>query len=141
MSPKVEKIDVWATSLKDQPGALAEALETLAEAGADLDFVVTRRTPDKPDEAVAFVSPLRGDGEVAAGAQAGFGSAESLHSIRIEGYNEAGICAKLTRRLADAGINLRGLSAAVIDEKYIIYLALDSDADANCAVEVLTREA
>ena len=139
MSLKVEKVDVWAASLADKPGALAEALETLSKAGADLDFVVARRAPDKPGEGVVFVSPLRGDAEVAAGAQAGFASAESLHSVRIEGDNRAGIGAELTGRLADAGLNLRGLSAAVIDERFIVYLALDSDQDAQKAIEILRQ--
>jgi len=139
MSLKVEKVDVWAASLADKPGALAEALETLSKAGAGLDFVVARRAPDKPGEGVVFVSPLRGDAEVAAGAQAGFASAESLHSVRIEGDNRAGIGAELTGRLADAGLNLRGLSAAVIGERFIVYLALDSDQDAQQAMDILRQ--
>jgi len=132
----VERVDVWAASVKDQAGGLANKLTALAEAGADLDFIIARRTPAKPG-GVVFVTPLRGDQEIAAGAQVGFTSASGLHSVRVEGPNEPGIAAKLTGMLAKAGINLRGFSAAVIGTRFIIYLALDTAEDADEAVRVL----
>ena len=39
----VERVDVWAASIKDEPGALAQMLNALRDAGADLDFVLARR--------------------------------------------------------------------------------------------------
>ncbi len=63
--------------------------------------------------------------------------ADSLHSLRIEGDNQPGIGTKITRGLADAGINLRGLSAAVIGGRFIMYLALDTAKDADAAAGVL----
>jgi hypothetical protein len=137
MALTVERVDVWAASIKDQPGGLAEKLAPLAEAGADLEFVVARRAPDKPGAGVVFVTPLRGDAQAAAGAKAGFAVADSLHSMRVEGVNKPGIGAELTKKLADAGVNLRGLSAAVIGERFITYLALDTAEDARKAISLL----
>jgi hypothetical protein len=137
MSILVERVDVWAASIQDEPGALATKLEVLAEAGADLDFAIARRAPDKPGTGVVFVTPIRGDVEVAAAAEAGFAVSQSLHSLRIEGDNEPGVCAQLSRKLADTGINLRGLSAAVIGARFIIYIALDTAEDAAKAMGVL----
>jgi hypothetical protein len=137
MSILVERVDVWAASIQDEPGALATKLEVLAEAGADLEFIIARRAPDKPGTGVVFVTPIRGDAEVAAAAEAGFAVTQSLHSVRIEGDNEPGICAVLCRKLAAAGINLRGLSAAVIGTRYIIYVAVDTEEDAVKAMGVL----
>jgi hypothetical protein len=137
MAIQVERVDVWAASIKDEPGALAAKLEVLAEAGADLDFAIARRAPDKPGTGVVFVTPIRGDTEVAAAAEAGFAVTQSLHSVRIAGDNKPGVCAQLTRQLADAGINLRGLSAATIGEQFIIYLALDNADDASKAMALL----
>ena len=137
MAILVERVDVWAASIQDEPGALATKLEVLAQAGADLDFVISRRAPDKPGTGVVFVTPIRGDVEVAAAAEAGFAVSQSLHSLRIEGDNEPGICAALCRKLADTGINLRGISAAVIGARFIIYIALDTAEDAAKAMGVL----
>ena len=139
MALTVERVDVWAASIKDQPGGLAEKLAPLAKAGADLEFVIARRAPDKPGTGVVFVTPLRGDAQAAAGAKAGFAVADSLHSMRVEDDNKPGIGAELTRKLADAGVNLRGLSAAVIGERFIMYLALDTVEDAEKAVSLLKK--
>ncbi|MHC4982439.1 MAG: ACT domain-containing protein [Planctomycetota bacterium] len=137
MDLMVQRVDVWAASVKDEPGGLARKLATLAEAGADLDFVIARRSPEKPGSGVVFVTPLRGDREVAAAAEVGFSSASGLHSVRVEGPNKRGAAAELTRKLAAEGINLRGLSAAVIGTRFIIYLALDTTEDAASAVRIL----
>ena len=137
MGLTVERVDVWAASIQDQPGGLAEKLAPLAEAGADLEFAVARRAPDKPGTGVVFVTPLRGDAQAAAGAKAGFAVADSLHSVRVEGDNEPGIGARVTEKLADAGVNLRGLSAAVIGNRFIMYLALDTSEDAEKAMSIL----
>ena len=137
MSLAVERVDVWAATIDDQPGGLAEKLAPLAEAGADLEFAIARRAPDKPGAGVVFVTPLRGDAETEAGAKAGFAVADSLHSLRIEGDNKPGIGTKLAEKLADAGINLRGLSAAVIGQRFIMYLALDTADDAAKAMSLL----
>ena len=137
MGLTVERVDVWAASIEDQPGGLAEKLAPLAAAGADLEFAVARRAPDKPGTGVVFVTPLRGDAQTAAGDKAGFAVADSLHSVRVEGDNKPGIGAQVTKKLADAGINLRGLSAAVIGQRFIMYLALDTADDADKAMGLL----
>jgi hypothetical protein len=137
MGLAVERVDVWAVSIKDQPGGLAEKLAPLAEAGADLEFVIARRAPDKPGTGVVFVTPLRGDAQTEAGAKAGFAIAKSLHSVRVEGDNKPGIGAEMTKKLADAGVNLRGLSAAVIGKRFIMYLAVDTAEDAEKAMSLL----
>jgi hypothetical protein len=137
MGLAVERVDVWAASIEDRPGGLAEKLAPLAEAGADLEFAIARRAPDKPGTGVVFVTPLRGDAQGEAGAKAGFAVADSLHSVRVEGENKPGIGAQITRKLADAGVNLRGLSAAVVGERFIMYLALDTADDAEKAMGLL----
>jgi hypothetical protein len=133
----VKRVDVWAASIADEPGALAARLAHLADAGADLDFVVARRSPDQPGTGVMFVTPLTGDEQIASASEIGFSVTQRLHSLRIEGDNEPGVCAKLTKALGDAGLNLRGLSAAVIGPRFIIYVALDTLEEADKAAEVL----
>ena len=47
--------------------------------------------------------------------------------------------AKLTRALAEAGINLRGVSAAALGKRYVTHLALDTASDAAKAAAALKK--
>ena len=135
----VDRRDVWACSIRDEPGGLAKVLDGLQEEGADLDFIVARRVADKPGTGVVFVTPLQGDREVEAAATLGFNVTNSIHALRVEGENRPGIAAELAEKLAAAGVNLRGLSAAVMGSRFIMYIGLDSDAAAAKATEVLEQ--
>ena len=131
----VEHVDVWAATIEDRSGALAHVLAELREAGADLQFIIARRA--EPGKGVVFVTPLRGDREIAVAAQVGFNVAYTLHSVRIMGRDRPGIGAELTQKLADGGINLRGFSLSVIGRQYLAYAAVDSLSDANKVIEIL----
>jgi len=133
----VEHVDVWAASIEDKSGALAFVLAELREAGADLQFIIARRA--EPGKGVVFVTPLRGDREIAVAAQVGFNVAYTLHSVRIMGRDRPGIGAELTQKLADGGINLRGFSASVIGPQFLAYAAVDSLDDANKVIEILEK--
>lgn len=136
----VEREDVWAASIEDKPGALATKLAILAEAGADLEFIIARRSPEKPGVGVVFVTPLLGDREVDAASEVGFAVTSRMHSIRVEGKNEPGLAAKLTQKLGETGLNLRGLSAGVIGTGFVLHLAFDSQENANKAIEILKKK-
>jgi hypothetical protein len=135
----VERVDVWAASIEDKPGGLAGVLASLREAGADLQFIIARRAPQEPGHGVVFVTPLQGDREIAAAAQVGFNVTQTLHSVRAMGRDRPGAAAELTQKLADGGINLRGFSASVIGNQFVAYVAVDSLAEANKAMELLKR--
>ena len=138
MDAIVERAEVWVASMKDKPGGLADKLSALAEAGADLGFVIARRSPEQPGTGVVFVTPLQAEAETDAAANVGFALASSLHSVRIEGDNKPGIGAQITATLGDAGINLRGLSAAVIGARFVAHLAFDAAEDSDKAITLLT---
>jgi predicted amino acid-binding ACT domain protein len=88
---------------------------------------------------VVFVTPLKGAKQVKAAEAAGFLRTGSLHSVRLEGADKPGLGAKMTKALAGAGINLRGLSAAAIGKRFIAYLALDTADDGEEAIRVLKK--
>ena len=69
----VERADVWAAAIEDKPGSLAELLDALRSAGADLQFIIARRAPEKPGTGVVFVTPLQSDREIRLAAQVGRG--------------------------------------------------------------------
>ncbi len=137
MALKIQKVDTWSASLEDQPGGLAAKLEALAKAGVNLEFVIGRRTPDISGEGVVFVTPISGAAASRAARAAGFTKTASLHTVRLEGPDKQGVGAAITLALAEKGVNLRGLSAAAINKKFIAHIALDSAADAAKAVRVL----
>ena len=128
-----------AASIPDEPGGLARILTGLKDAGADLDFCIARRAPENPGTGVVFVTPLRGDAEIAAASVLGFNVTSTLHSVRVEGHNTPGIAAMITEKLAAAGINLRGFSGAVIGVRFILYVGLDSEEDAQKTCEILQK--
>jgi hypothetical protein len=135
----ISKADVWVATCEDRPGGLAEKLDGLAKAGANLEFILARRLHEEPAKGVVFVTPLRGAAEEQAGAKMGFKKSQNLHSVRVEGEDQAGLGAKLTLALAKEGINVRGISAARSGDRFIAYLALDSAADADRTAKRLQK--
>ncbi len=139
MKLKVNRTDTWAATIDDRPGGLAEKLTALAGAGTNLEFLIARRTPEKPGSGVVFVTPLKGGKQIKAAKAAGFQKSESLHSLRVEGADKPGLGAMLTEALGEAGINLRGLSGAALGKSSVMYLALDTAQDAAKAAAVLKK--
>ncbi len=137
----VNRVDVWAASTVDKPGGLSGILKGLYEAGADLDFIIARRTPEKPGEGVVFLTPIRGDAEVEAASTLGFNLTSSVAAVRVEGDNVPGAAAGLTELIADAGINIRGFSLAIIGPRYIAYIGFHSIEDADAAVNLIQESA
>ena len=135
----VERVDVWVATIEDRAGGVATLLDSLRQAGANLQFIIARRAPDRPGTGVLFVTPLQGDREIRTAAQVGFNVSQSLHSVRIMGADRQGIAAELAQKLAEAGINLRGFAASVIGLQFVAYLGLDSREDADKAVGVLQK--
>ncbi|MGH7843697.1 MAG: ACT domain-containing protein [Candidatus Binatia bacterium] len=137
MAYSVTKVNVWAGEVDDRPGGLAEKLDPLTKAGASFEFIISRREPDKPGMGVVFLTPIRGAKQNRAASEAGLSTSDSLHSVRVEGPDRAGLGAKMTHALADAGINLRGISAAALGRRSVTYFAFDNAADADRGVRVL----
>ena len=140
MKLKVSRANVWAATIEDKPGELANKLEALAGAKANLEFVLARRTPERgPGQGVVFLTPLKSGAQQRKAVDAGFTETNSLHSLRVEGTDAPGIGAKMTRALASAGLNLRGLSAASLGRKFVAYFAFDTATDADKATGVLKK--
>jgi hypothetical protein len=59
MAITVKKTFLWKKELDNHPGAMAEALEPLAEGGADLHLVMVYRFPDAHKGAIE-VHPISG---------------------------------------------------------------------------------
>ena len=57
-------------------------------------------------------------------------------TFRFEADNKPGATARLTGLIADAGINIRGLSVAVIGTRFVAYIGFDSTNDAEAVVSI-----
>ena len=139
MKLDVRRTDTWASVIDDRPGGLADKLAALAAVGANLELIVARRAPEQRGSGVVFVTPLKGAKQIKAAEAAGFQKTESLHSLRVEGADKPGMGARLTQALAEAGINLRGLSSAALGKRCVSHLALDTAKDAAKAAAVLKK--
>ena len=67
----------------------------------------------------------------------GFNLTSNVDSLRVEGDNVPGAAVKIAELIANADINVRSFSAAVIGPRYIAYIGFDSSSDADRAAKVL----
>ena len=139
MGLKVSKADLWSATIDDRTGGAADKIEPLSKAGANFEFVFTRRTPELPGKGIAFITPVKGSKVVQAAQAAGFGKPVNTYSVRIEGTDKPGVTAKVMRCLASAGISFRALSATAVGRKFVSYVALDSAEDAAKAASLLRK--
>jgi len=137
MALKVTKTEVWAAEIQDQPAGLALTLSAIAGVGASIECVIARRQPDKPGTGVVFVTPLKGKKALAAAAAVGFSETQRVATLKVEGDDRPGLGAQLAQAVGAAGVNLRGLSAAVVGRKFVAYLAFDAADDAAKAAAAL----
>src|SRR6184192_3818256 len=139
MAIKASRNDVWMTVIEDQAGGAAQKLEELAKAGADLEVVFARRTPEHPGQGILLAGPIEGAKVKRAAEEAGFKRSENIHGVRLEGTDKPGLGAKIARTLADNGINFRGMQANVIGKNFLSFVACDNADDAAKAVKALRK--
>ncbi len=133
----IKKVEVWAGDILNRPGMLARVLEALTNAGAQLEFMIARRLNEKTSR--VFLAPIKGVKQHRAASDVGLVRASGMHSLRIEGPDRAGLGARITRAVADQGINLRGASAASVGQKAVFYLAVDSEPNLKEAMRVVRK--
>jgi hypothetical protein len=136
----VKRITLWRKELENRPGTLAEALEPVAKAGADLHVVMGYCYPGEHSKAAVEVFPVAGKKPTSAAQSAGL-STSGIPALRVEGDNRAGLGHAITRALADAGVNLDFLVAQVIGRKYSAILGFENAADADKAVALIKKAA
>ena len=137
MAYTIDTVDVYAGSIEDRPGGLAEKLTALEEAGANLEFVIARRA--EKGQAGMFCAPLKGTKQSRAAKKIGLTKSESLRSLRIVGPDKVGLGVIITAALANAGINVRGVSGAALGRKAVLYFAFDNRKDADKARRIIKK--
>jgi len=137
MGFKLDRVHVWAGEVADQAGGVASKLSHLAQAGANLEYIYTRRNPSRPGTGVLYVAPVSGPLQTRAAKSAGLSETHDTVVIRVEGDNQAGLGHRVTQQWALAGLTMQGLMMSVLGNKFVGYVAFDSVADANRAAAIL----
>jgi hypothetical protein len=139
MSFKWDRVHLWSGEVKDDVGGAAAKLAFLAQAGANLEYVFSQRSPDKPGRGVLYVAPVTGPTQVRAARAGGLNETDHPVVRRIEGDNEPGLTHRLTQQWALTGISVHGLAMAVLGDKFVGYIAFDTVGDANRAAQILAE--
>jgi hypothetical protein len=138
MAVTVRKVTLWRRHLDNRPGALAQVLEPLASAGADLQVAMGYRIPGRESEAVLELAPVSGRSSTDAARKAGL-QPSSIPTLVVEGDNASGVGLAQSRALAEAGINLAFLIAQVMGRKVSAVFGFETQEDADRAARILKR--
>jgi hypothetical protein len=137
MSFKLDRVHVWSGEVLDQAGGVAAKLAFLAQAGANLEYIYTRRQPDKPGTGMLYVAPVSGPLGVRAARLAGLHESHDPVVLRVEGDNMTGLGHRLTHKWATEGLTLQGLMLSVLGDRFVGYASFDTVGDANRAAAIL----
>jgi hypothetical protein len=134
MAVRIRKLTLWRTRVEHRPGALADLLDPLAAAGADLSTVMGYRLPGEKTQAVIEVAPVTSRRTADAAARAGLapGGAPTLHVL---GDNRPGLATRIARALADSGVDIAFLVAQVVGRRYSALFGFENEADLDKAAD------
>lgn len=136
MPVRVRPITLWRAETDHQPGALAQTLEPLAAAGADLQVVMGYRLPGDRARAAIEVFPVVGASALSAAQAAGLSEA-AISALHVEGDNRAGLGHAIAKALADAGINIDFLLAQVSGHRHTTVIGFETREDADRAIPLI----
>jgi hypothetical protein len=138
MAVSVKKITLWRSEIDNRPGALASVLEPLAGTGADLQVAMGYRFPGNATRAAIELAPVQGKKAATAARKAGL-APSGIPTLIVQGENRAGLGARLSRAMGDAGIDMAFLVAQVVGRKYAGIFGFDSEEDAARAAGVIKK--
>lgn len=138
MPVTVKKITLWRKELENRPGTLAEALDPVAKAGADLQVVMGYCYPGDRSKAALELFPVMSKKVTGAAQSAGL-APSGIPALHVVGDNRAGLGHAIARTLADASINLDFLVAQVIGRKYSAVIGFENEADAAKAMPLIKK--
>ena len=110
----------------------------LAQSGANLEYIYTRRQPDRPGTGILYIAPVTGPLQIRAAKSAGLGETNAPVVVRVEGDNQAGLAHRVTQQWAMAGLSMQSLMMSVLADKFVGYVCFDTVADANKAAAILS---
>lgn len=138
MAVTVKRIILWRAEVENRPGVLAQTLEPLAAAGADLKVVMGYRFRGAEKKAAIEVCPITEKKLTAAATKAGL-AASTIPTLLVEGDNRPGLGHAIAQAVADAGINLGFIVAQVTGKQYSAVIGLETEPDAKKAALLIKK--
>ncbi len=134
---KISEVDVWTADIPNRSGTLSRLLETMSNTGGLMEFMIARPVDDISSR--VFLAPISGARKKQAAQRAGLSTAPKLHSIRVEGPDTPGLGTRITKAIAEEGINLRGVSAAGVGKRAVFYISLDNPDSVKTAKSAIKK--
>jgi hypothetical protein len=138
MAVTVKKAILWRSEVDKSPGMLANILQPLSEAGADLQVVMAYRYPDGENKAAIELYPVSGKKSAAAAQTAGL-APSSISTLVVEGDNRPGLGHTIAKAVGDAGINMSFVMAQVVGRRYSAVFGFENEVDASKAATLIKR--
>lgn len=136
MAVTVKTISFWRKEVENQVGSLAQTLEPVAKAGANLQVLMGYRYPGEETKAAIELYPIGGKKVTAAASEAGL-SASSIPTLLVEGDDRPGLGLAIGQAMSAAGINLTFFVAQAIGKKFSAVLGFESEDDAKEATPLI----
>jgi hypothetical protein len=140
MAVTVKKVVLWRKEVDNRPGTLAGTLAPLAQAGGNLRIVMGYALPGESRRSVIEVFPVTGKKATEAAGAAGL-AASPIPCLLVEGDDQPGLGARMTRAVADQGVNLAFLIAETVGRRFSAVFGFESDANAARATPALKAAA
>jgi len=138
MAITLKKITLWRKEVDNKPGALADTLALLAQAGTDLQAVMGYRYQGDQGKAAIELHPVSGKKAIEAARSAGL-AASPIPTVLLQGDNRRGLGHTIAKALGDAGINLGFVLAQVVGRKYAAVFGFENDSDAAKAIALIRK--
>lgn len=138
MSVTVKNISLWRKEVENQVGKLAETLEPVTTAGANLRVLMGYRYPGEGTKAAIELYPVAGKRVTAAASDAGL-SASSIPTLLVEGDDRPGLGLAIARGIAGAGINLTFFVAQSIGKRFSAVLGFETEVGAKTAAPLIKK--
>ncbi len=134
MAVRIRKLTLWRTEVDHRPGALADVLEPLAAAGADLQILIGHPLPGAGDRAVVEVGPITTRRAGLAAEKAGLRTG-GAPALLVVGERRPGLANRIARALAESHVNIAFVVAQVLGRRYSAVFGFESEADLDKAAD------
>jgi hypothetical protein len=140
MAIAVKKVTLWRKEVANDPGLLADVLEPLSDAGANLRVVMGYAMPGDPTRAAIEVFPISGKRLIDAAKSAGLHESE-IACLLVEGDDRAGLGASMAGAIARENVNISFVVAETIGRRFSAVFGFQNDGDAAAAAKAIKNAA
>jgi len=138
MPVTVKNISLWRKEVENQVGMLAQTLEPISKAGANLRVLMGYRYPGDATKAAIELYPVSGKKVNAAAAGVGL-VASLIPTLLVEGDDKPGLGQAIAEAIARAGVNMTFFVAQSIGRKFSAVLGFETEADAKTAAPIIKK--